>query len=116
MTNCIFCKIIYREIPSDIVFENERIIVFKDIRPAAPIHLLIVPKKHLVSVNNIEVEDKDLVGELFLIAKEVADKQGILNQGYRLVINVGKNAGQVVDHLHLHLLGGEKLPEKLTKK
>jgi len=114
--DCLFCKIINRELPADIVFENERIIVFKDIRPVAPIHHLIVPKKHITSVNNIEIEDKELIGELFLIAKEVADKQSILKQGYRLVINVGQDAGQIIDHLHLHLLGGAKLSTKISER
>lgn len=115
MIECIFCKIIKRELPADIVYENERVIVFKDIKPAAPIHLLIIPKKHIISMNNIEEDDQRLIGELFIVAKKVAEERGVLGSGYRLIINVGKDAGQRVDHLHLHLLGGGKLPEKLTK-
>lgn len=107
--DCIFCKIINKEIPADVVYEDEEVIVFKDINPVAPIHFLIVPKKHIVSVNTLEVEDKKLVGQLFLTAKKVAKEQDISKTGYRLIFNIGPDAGQVVDHLHLHLLGKKKL-------
>ena len=108
--NCIFCKIINKEIPADIVYQDDEIIAFKDIAPVAPVHLLIIPKKHILSVNNLELEDKELIGRLFLTARKIAKEQGVSETGYRLVINVGKDAGQTVEHLHLHLLGGEKLP------
>jgi histidine triad (HIT) family protein len=113
---CIFCKIINKELPADIIYEDEKIIVFKDIKPIAPVHLLIIPKKHIISVNNIEKTDKELIGQLFLIAKKVAQEQNLSKDGYRLVINVGKDGGQIVDHLHLHLLGGKKLSPKINKR
>ena len=108
--NCIFCKIINKEAPADIVYEDDNIIVFKDITPVAPVHFLIVPKKHILSINNLELGDKELISQLFLVARKIAKEQGVSETGYRLVINVGKDAGQTVDHLHLHLLGGKKLP------
>ncbi len=108
--NCIFCKIIKKQVTSDIIFENERIIVFKDIEPIAPVHLLIVPKKHILSINQLEDEDKELIGEMFLIAREVSKQEKVDKNGYRLIFNVGEDAGQTVDHLHLHLIGGKKLP------
>jgi len=110
MEDCIFCKIINKEISSEILYEDERSIVIKDIDPKAPVHLLIIPKKHIESINQLEDKDKDLISEMLIIAKGIAKDQGISENGYRLVINTGKNAGQTVDHLHLHLLGGEKLP------
>jgi histidine triad (HIT) family protein len=106
MEECIFCKIINGEIPSEIIHENEDFIVFKDIRPKAPVHILIVPKKHIVSINHLKEEDRELVGKLILTAKEVAGTIGLEEKGYKLVFNVGKGGGQVIDHLHLHLLGG----------
>lgn len=108
--DCIFCKIAKKEASSEIVYEDERIMAFKDIYPKAPVHILIVPKKHIHSANHIEEEDKELVGELFLVAKKVAKEQGVAETGYRLSFNVGRDAGQVVDHLHMHLLGGKKIP------
>lgn len=110
MDGCIFCKIINRELPSNIIYEDDKTIAFKDIYPKFPIHLLIVPKKHILSVNHLETEDKELVGELFLVAQKIAKDKGLDKTGYRLSFNVGRDAGQTVDHLHLHLMGGEKLP------
>ncbi len=107
---CIFCKIANKEIPVDIVYEDQKIIAFKDIKPVAPIHLLIIPKKHIPTADHLEVQDRELIGELFLLAQKIARKQGISESGYRLIINVGKDAGQTVEHLHLHLIGGKKLP------
>lgn len=110
MKDCLFCKIINKEIPADIVYEDDDFFAFKDINPQSPIHLLVVPKKHIPSVNHFESEDKELIGRLFLVAKGIARDQGVAEEGYRLIINVGKKAGQTVDHLHLHLLGGKTLP------
>ncbi|PIV42244.1 MAG: histidine triad nucleotide-binding protein [Candidatus Nealsonbacteria bacterium CG_4_10_14_0_2_um_filter_40_15] len=110
MKDCIFCKIVDKELPADILYEDNNVIVFKDIKPKAPLHILIVPKKHIPSINHLESEDKELVGEMFLVAKKMAKKQGVAKTGYRLVFDTGENAGQTVDHLHLHLLGGKKLP------
>lgn len=96
--------------PSEIIYEDDKVVVFKDVEPKAPVHLLIVPKKHISSINNLESEDKELIGELFLVARNIAKKQNVAETGYRLSFNVGKGAGQTVNHLHLHLMGGAKLP------
>ena len=110
MKDCIFCKIVDKELPSRIIYEDNKFIAFKDVNPKAPVHLLIIPKKHIPSVNHIESQDADLVGKLILVAQKIAKKEGVSESGYRLIFNIGKNAGQTVDHLHLHLLGGKKLP------
>jgi histidine triad (HIT) family protein len=106
---CIFCQIAKKELPATIIYEDENVVAFKDINPIAPIHYLIIPKKHIASINHLESQDKELMGELFLVAKKIAKTEGIADNGYRLVFNVGKDSGQMVDHLHLHLLGGKKL-------
>ena len=111
MTDCVFCKIINKIIQSQILFEDERLIVIKDIMPKAPVHLLIIPKKHIDSVHALLPEDESLAGEMIFVAKEMADKSGVGQSGYKLVFNVGRDGGQVVPHLHLHLLGGKKLAE-----
>jgi histidine triad (HIT) family protein len=108
--NCLFCKIANKEMPSEIVYEDNAVLAFKDIKPVAPVHLLVITKKHIPSVNHLTSDDKDLVGKLFLVAQKLAREQGVAETGYRLVFNIGKDAGQTVDHLHLHLIGGEKLP------
>ena len=102
MEDCIFCKIVNKEAPANIVFEDEKIIAFYDIKPSAPVHILIVPKKHIKSVKEITEEDKCLIGELVLTAKKVAEKKELNH--YNLRVNVGREAGQIVDHLHIHLL------------
>ncbi len=91
--------------------ENNQLIVFKDINPKAPIHLLIAPKKHIFSINQLTEQDRDLVSQMIFIAKQLAQEQGIAEKGYRLIFNVGREGGQLIDHLHLHLLGGAKLSE-----
>ena len=106
--DCIFCKISKKEIPSDIVYEDNEIIAFKDIRPQAPVHILIIPKKHIPYIANIEEEDIPLIGKLIFTAKKIARSLGIDESGYRLVFNNGSDAGQEVFHIHLHLLGGRK--------
>jgi len=108
MNNCIFCKIINKEAPAEIVYENEQIIAFKDIKPLAPVHILIIPKIHIPTVNHFEERDRELIGELILTAQKIAKSQGVRETGYKLVFNVGKGGGQIIDHLHLHLLGGWK--------
>ncbi|MFH1656423.1 MAG: histidine triad nucleotide-binding protein [Candidatus Nealsonbacteria bacterium] len=105
MMDCIFCKIINKEIPAEIVYEDDNIIAFNDINPITDVHILIVPKKHIHSVNHIENEDKELIGELFLSAKKIAGQKGL--KGYKIAVNVGREGGQIVDHLHLHLLGSK---------
>jgi histidine triad (HIT) family protein len=103
--DCIFCKIVKKEIPSSFIFENENLCAFKDINPKAPIHILIIPKEHLDSVNNLDENKKDLAGEMILAAKKIA-KDCNISDGYKLLFNVGKKGGQIVEHLHLHLMGG----------
>lgn len=107
--DCIFCKIIKGEIPSKKVFENDRVLAFHDIQPAAPTHVLVIPKKHIASMNEAEEEDCELLGEVLLTAKKVAGDLGIAESGYRLINNIGSDGGQVVYHIHVHVLGGEKL-------
>jgi histidine triad (HIT) family protein len=106
---CIFCKIINKEISSETIYQDDKILAIQDIEPKAPVHLLIIPKKHIPSINYLRKEDRELIGELCLIAQKLAKKYKISGSGYRLVFNIGKDAGQTVDHLHLHLLGGKKL-------
>jgi len=103
--DCIFCKIIKGEIPSVKVFENEKILAFVDINPKAKVHVLIIPKKHIESVKSLEESDKELAGELLLVAKKIAKEKNL--EGYKLIINVGRDGGQLVGHLHLHLLSGD---------
>ena len=103
--DCIFCNIINKEVPADILFEDNKFVVFKDIKPSAPVHLLIVPKEHIASINDLKEKHKDLIGDIFLLAKKLAEEQGI-SDGYKLAFNTGRKGGQLVDHLHLHLMGG----------
>ncbi|MFQ6049845.1 MAG: histidine triad nucleotide-binding protein [Candidatus Paceibacterales bacterium] len=112
MKNCIFCKIANEKASAEIVHKDERFIAFKDINPKAPLHLLIVPKKHIPSVNHLGDQDRELIGELFLLAQKIARDQGVAENGYKLVFNVGKGGGQLIDHLHLHLLAGWKSAEE----
>jgi len=107
---CIFCKIINKEVPAEIVHEDDKVLAFKDIKPVTPVHLLIVPKKHIPTINHLKQKDRELIGDLFLITKKIAREQGLSKRGYRLIINFGKDAGQTIKHLHLHLIGGKKLP------
>lgn len=106
MTDCIFCKIITGDIPSTKVFHDEQVTAFRDLHPAAPTHILIVPNKHIDSVNMLTNDDEQLIGHLFTTAKQLAAQEGIAEDGYRLIINTNANAGQTVFHIHLHLLGG----------
>jgi histidine triad (HIT) family protein len=109
MADCIFCRIIRREIPADVVFEDASVLAFKDIHPQAPVHVLIVPKKHLARVTDFKPEDFGLFGDIHRVARDLAAKLGVLESGFRLVVNNGANAGQAVDHVHYHLLAGRKL-------
>lgn len=108
MENCLFCKIINGEIPSEKVYEDEEILAFKDIHPKAPVHILVIPKKHIASAIEIEEQDEALIGKMFIVIKKLAKEFGLEN-GYRIVNNCGSDGGQEVMHLHLHLLGGKKL-------
>lgn len=107
--DCIFCKIIEGSIPSKKVFENDRILAFYDIQPSAPQHVLIIPKKHIPTMNDVQTEDLALIGEIHQAAQQIARDLGIADTGYRLINNCGKDSGQVVFHIHYHLLGGGKL-------
>ena len=104
--DCTFCKIIRGEKSADFLYQDESLVVFKDIRPHAPVHLLIVPRKHIRSMNDLTEQDKEIVLNMVLKAKEMAKKESIADSGYRLVFNVERGGGQYVFHLHLHLLGG----------
>ncbi len=106
---CLFCQIINKEKPAEVIYEDKQILVIKDIQPAAPIHYLAIPKRHISSVNDLAEADKDLIGDLILTAKKVAREAGISESGYRLVFNTGQGAGQTIFHLHLHILGGKTL-------
>jgi histidine triad (HIT) family protein len=109
VTDCLFCKIANKELAADIVFEDGTTLAFRDINPQAPVHLLIIPKKHIPSLSHLSPEDRELVGHIHLVAKDLAAKEGIAEDGYRLVVNCNSAAGQTVFHLHFHLLGGRNL-------
>jgi histidine triad (HIT) family protein len=109
MSDCLFCKIAAGIIPSKKVFDNEHIVAFRDIQPQAPTHILIIPRKHIPTINDVAIEDQAIIGEMFLVAKELSKQEQIDNSGYRLVFNCNRDAGQAVYHIHLHLLGGRKL-------
>ena len=105
--SCIFCKIIAGEIPSTKVYEDDKVLAFHDINPAAPVHILVVPKAHIADVNGITEENKSVMGDIFLAAKRIAAEKGLPEKGYRLLVNNGKAAGQEVFHLHVHIFGGK---------
>ena len=107
-STCIFCKIIEKKIPSKIVYEDDYVLAFEDVNPQAPVHTLIVPTKHIHDIHSITEKDKDLIGHLFFIANKIAEDKGIVDRGYRLVINNGVGAGQTVFHLHIHILSGRR--------
>lgn len=106
--SCIFCKIIEKKIPSKIVFEDDTVIAFEDVNPQAPVHLLVVPKRHIAEIHSMTESDRELVGHLFFTAKKIADEKVLDTKGYRLVINNGAGAGQTVFHIHLHILSGRR--------
>jgi len=110
---CIFCRIAAGEVPSDMVYQDQAFVAFRDISPQAPVHLLIIPKAHIGSLAELAEGEEELVGRLVMIAKNLAARQRIAEKGYRLVINSGADGGQQVPHLHLHLIGGRKLADKL---
>ena len=114
MEDCLFCKIVKGEIPSTKVYEDEEILAFKDINPVAPVHILVIPKKHISSLNEIETEDQMLIGKIFAVIKKIAEEQGIAENGYRVIANCGEDGGQEVKHLHFHILGGKKLGTKIA--
>lgn len=107
--DCLFCRIVAGDLPAKLVREDDETIAFRDIDPKAPTHVLVIPRRHIGSVNDLEAGDAELIGRLYLAAKEVAEAEGIATSGYRLVMNAGPDAGQSVDHIHLHVLGGRSL-------
>ena len=107
--DCLFCKIVAGEIPGEIVFESDSAIAFRDINPQAPTHVLVIPRRHIATINDLEEEDRSLVGDLYLAAKAIAAEEGIAESGYRAVMNCNEGAGQSVFHIHLHVLGGRGL-------
>jgi len=109
MNECLFCKIAQKKVDSQVEYEDDEVVAFWDINPKAPFHLLIIPKKHITSVSQMSKDDTELVGKLIYTAKMLAEKKGIAREGYRLVFNNGRDSGQVVDHLHLHLLAGQAM-------
>ena len=109
MSDCLFCKIINREIPASIVYEDERILAFNDINPQAPTHVLVVPKAHIATLNDVSSQDDQIVGELVRRAAAIAKTRGISAGGFRTVFNTNREAGQTVFHIHLHLLGGRAM-------
>ena len=109
MENCLFCKIIKGEIPSNKVYEDDEILAFKDIKPLAPVHILIIPKKHISCAKDLKAEDEALIGRMFTVINKIAEELK-LDNGYRIINNCGEDGGQEVMHLHFHLLGGKKLP------
>ena len=109
MTDCLFCKIVNREIPGSIVYEDDRVLAFNDINPQAPTHVLLVPKRHIATLNDLTPSDDEIVGELARRAAAIAKERGIAAGGYRTVFNTNRDAGQTVFHIHLHLLGGRSM-------
>lgn len=107
--SCIFCKIISNEAPATIIYRDGQVTAFRDFRPAAPTHILVVPDKHIESVAALKAEDEQLMGHLFTVARQLAEQEGIAKGGYRLITNTGPNGGQTIFHLHLHLIGGQRM-------
>ena len=115
MEECVFCKIIKREIPSNTVYEDDRVMAFYDVNPAAPIHILVVPKKHISMLTDLKPEDEALIGKIYTTINKIAEQEGFKKQGYRVIANCGKDSGQEVMHIHFHVLGGKKLGDKIVE-
>ena len=109
MSDCLFCKIRDGEIPAEIIYENDDVLAFRDVNPQASTHVLVVPRKHIATVNDLEDEDAEIMGQLFLAAQDIAAYEGVAQDGYRLVVNCHARAGQTVFHIHMHLLGGRNM-------
>lgn len=114
MADCVFCKIIKREIPSDIVYEDDRVIAFKDVNPAAPIHILVVPKKHIENLLQVSEDDGDIISYIYKVINKIAIDNNFAQNGFRVIANCGKDSGQEVMHIHFHVLGGRKLGDKIV--
>lgn len=113
MEDCLFCKIIKGEIPSSKVYEDEEILAFHDINPAAPIHILVIPKKHISSLVDVKKEDEMVIGKIYSVINKIAAKLDFKDNGYRVIVNCGKDAGQEVMHLHFHILAGKRFGDKI---
>ncbi len=113
MTDCVFCQIVAGKIPSETRYQDEDVIAFRDINPLAPTHILIIPKKHIPSLTHLTDAEASLIGHMVRVANQLAKDEGIAEGGYRLVINSGEQGGQIVPHLHMHLLGGRRLADRL---
>lgn len=113
--DCLFCKIVEKQIPSEILYEDEDIIAFKDIHPAAPIHILVIPKKHITSVLDIKKEDEIVIGKIFTTINQIAKEQGFSEKGFRVITNCGEDGCQEIKHIHFHVLAGKKLGAKIVK-
>ena len=114
MEECVFCKIIKREIPSNIVYEDDRVIAFYDVNPATPIHILVVPKKHIETLLDVSEEDGDLISYIYKIINKIAKDEGFADNGFRVIANCGEDSGQEVKHIHFHVLAGKKLGAKIV--
>ena len=106
---CIFCKIVSKDAKATLVYQDEQVTAFRDLHPVAPTHILIVPNKHIESVGRLEAEDEQVVGHMFIVARKLATDEGIAEGGYRMITNTGANGGQTVFHLHVHLIGGQRM-------
>ena len=114
MEDCIFCKIIKKEIPSTIIYEDDKVIAFNDVNPAAPIHILVIPKKHIETLLDVSDQDNELISYVYQIINKIAKEKGFANNGFRVIVNCGKDSGQEVMHIHFHVLGGKKLGDKIV--
>ena len=113
MEDCLFCKIVKGEVPSNKVYEDDEILAFHDINPATPIHILVIPKKHITTHNDLGKEDIELMGKIHMVINQIAEEKGFKENGYRLIVNCGEDGGQEVKHLHFHILAGKKMGEKI---
>lgn len=111
--NCLFCKIIRKEIPSTVIYEDDEILAFKDIHPVAPVHILVITKKHIASLNELSESDEAVIGKAYTVINKIAKQEGIDKTGFRVIVNCGEDGGQEVKHLHFHLIGGKKLGTKI---
>ena len=109
MSECLFCKMVAGEIKPDVVFENDAVMAFRDVNPQAPLHVLVIPRVHIATTNDLTTENADIVGKLYLAAKQIAADEGVAEPGYRMVMNCNPGAGQSVYHIHLHVLGGRAM-------
>ncbi|MBQ6475753.1 MAG: histidine triad nucleotide-binding protein [Clostridia bacterium] len=114
MEDCIFCKIAQGQIPSTFLYEDDQVVVINDINPQTPVHMLVLPKKHIQSLAAAQEEDRDLLGHMLMTAKNMARERGVAESGYRIIVNTGRDGAQTVQHLHMHIMGGKQLPEQMV--